>query len=834
VTNTGVWRADRGFAGSVEQLASIVESSDDAIIGKSLDGTILTWNQGAARMYGWRAEEVVGRRISVIVPADRARELETIRDRVARGERVEHLETVRLRRDGALVDVSVTVSPIRDRSGTIVGASAIARDVGDRKRADAELHARDQELQRTCDLLARAESLSRTGTWVLELSDAPTLFWSEECYRLLGLDPSTEMTVELFFAMVHPDDLERLNVAMAEALAHRSTYEIEHRIRGADGSWCRLHVWAQPELDDEGNPVRVLGVAQDVTARYEAEEALRTSEERFRLLAENAGDFIFRYRIVPEGRFEYASPAAETVTGYTPEQLYSDPTLVEILVSADNHAEVAARFAADRLHEPMDVQVRHRDGTLRWINQQLSFVQNEAGELVAVEGISRDITRRKLAEDRLEHLGLHDALTGLPNRALLRDRINLALRRAKRDRGQVVVMAFDVDDFTLVNDTMGQEVGDAVLRQVAARFAEALPDATVARTGSDEFVMVAGVSREEEALVLVERVREATRVPICTDAGDVTVAGRYGVAVDGPDATASTVLRNADLALNRAKRRYGTQVVEFFDPAMRARTDARFALINDLHGAAGRGEFELRYQPVIRLRDDQVQSVEALVRWRHPTRGLVGPDEFVGVAEDTGDILDIGAWVLRGACAQLVQWSASEDRRLRQLGMAVNVSVRQLESDAVVAQLAEIVASSGVDPTRLTLEMTESLFVEDVERLCDVLGRLRSLGVKIAVDDFGTGYSSLAYLKQLPFDVLKIDQAFVSTLAVDPFDRAIVQSTLTIARALGLSVVAEGVEDGAQLDELRALDCDAIQGFFFARPLPLDDLEAWVCARPER
>jgi PAS domain S-box-containing protein/diguanylate cyclase (GGDEF)-like protein len=813
--------------GTAEQLSSIVQSSNDAIVGKTLDGTIVSWNAGAERMYGWRADEVIGRRISVIVPAGRARELASILERVARGDRVEHLETVRTRKDGSEMDVSVTVSPIRDDAGVIVGASAIARDISERKRVEAALIARDRELERTCALLEQAERLSRTGTWVLELRDPPALFWSNQCYRLLGEDPTTPMTIARFFDLVHPDDVELLNERMGAALSGGAPYEVEHRIRAADGSWCRLHVWAEPEFDDDGTPVRVLGVAQDITARYAAETALRASEERFRLLTENAHDFIFRYELVPEGRFSYASPAAEAVTGYTPEQLYADPSLVGQLVAPEHVEEVARRFA-DRVREPMDVRVRHRDGTVRWVNQQLSFVQDEHGELVAVEGISRDITRRKLAEERVEHLGFHDALTGLPNRVLLRDRINLTLRRAVRDGGRIVVIAFDLDDFTLLNDRMGPDVGDAVLREVALRLGGALPDTTVARVGSDEFVIVAGVTRDDEALVLVERVHEATRAPISTADGDVTVSGRVGVTVDGPGASASTLLRNADLALSRAKARHGTQVVEFFEPGMRARTDARFALIHDLRDAVGRDEFELRFQPVVSLRDDRIESVEALVRWRHPQRGIVTPGEFVPVAEDTGDILAIGEWVLRRACAQLAEWATDPDPDLARLHMSVNVSVRQLERDDVVARLAEIVWASGAEPTRLTLEMTESVLVEDVERFHDVLTQLRSLGVRIAVDDFGTGYSSLAYLRQLPFDVLKIDQTFVRALAADPLDRAIVESTLTLARALHLSVIAEGVEDVAQLAELRVMGCDAIQGYLMARPLTLAELETWV------
>ncbi len=817
---------------TLEQLAAIVESSNDAIIGEALDGTILSWNAAAERMYGWSATEVLGRRMSVIVPSERAREFESVLAAVARGERVERLASVRRHKDGSGVDVSVTVSPIHDADGRVAGASSIARDIGERTRAEAQLRARDAALEQTLGLLEKAETLSRTGTWILTLGEPRGLFLSKECHRILEIDESTAITIELFMSIVHPGDRDQLRESLIGALAGRRVFELDLRILWRDGSIRWLHVWAEPECEADGTPRRVIGVAQDVTERYTADAAIRASEQRFRLIAENAADLIYRYALVPSPHFEYVSPASRAVTGFTPEELYDDPTLIDRLVDSANSARLEERYQADLLDEPVDVAVRRKDGSLGWVNQQLTLIRDDDGQLIAVEGISRDITRRKEAEDRLAHQVLHDALTGLPNRLLLGDRLTLVSAQAERDHRSVIVVAVDLDDFKLVNDTHGQAAGDVVLGELAARLRVATtPDETVARTGSDEFVALGSVANDAEALDFVERVRSVTAEPVGVGDEGLFVRASLGVAVDRPPATSDDLLRDADLALARAKRSTGNARVEYYDAEMRRRSNERFALISDLHRAIERSEFELYYQPVVRLSTGGIIGAEALIRWNHPVRGRINPVDFIGAAEDTGQIVEIGLWALGDACRQLAAWSEREPA-LADLGVSVNVSVQQLRVPGVADAIAEVVARAGVDPGRLTLEMTESVLADDLDSIRGLLARFHADGLRIAVDDFGTGYSSLAYLKSLPFDTLKIDQAFIKGLGVDPYDGAIVESALTVARAIGLFVVAEGVETREQLAELRALKCEAVQGYFVARPLPAEEFRSLAASRP--
>jgi diguanylate cyclase (GGDEF)-like protein/PAS domain S-box-containing protein len=823
------------FAATIpERYAAIIKATDDAIVCTTLDGTILSWNAGAERMYGFAADAAVGQRLSLIVPSDRAGEaLRTLHD-VGRGESVDRIETVGIRRDRSRFDLRANVSPVRDASGRVVGALSVVRDISESKQSEALLCSGRVALAKTRGLLAKAERLSRTGSWVMELGDNPTLVFSPECYLVLGLDDAMPVTLESCFSFVHPDDRDHVGAALDRALAAHTLCESEYRVACPDGSFRWVHVRAEAEFDERGEAVRVLGVVQDITDRYEADEALRASERRFRLLAQNARDLIFRLVLVPEPRFEYVSPASLAITGFTPEELYDDPNLSLALIDPAQLTEIKSRVHDGGLSEPVDIVVRRKDGSLIWISQQLTLVRDEAGAVVAVEGISRDITEHKRAAEKLAYAGLHDALTGLPNRSLLLERAERARARARADGLAIIAVALDLDDFTLINDTHGYDAADEVLVAVADRLSGATSGhATVSRTGSDEFFVIGDVAEHDDdaAAEFVERLRDSLHQPIRSYGSELFVHACLGVAVDAPDTTPESLLRNAAMALARAKQQRTGPGVEYFNADMRTRTTERFALVGDLHRALERNEFALLYQPIVRLADDRMVGAEALIRWQHPQRGLMNPAEFISLAEDTGLIVEIGAWVLDEACTELRRVSDA-DPRFAELGMSVNVSVKQLRSPGIVDTVAGAIARAGIDPCRLTVEMTESVFVDDLDAIRDVLTQLRALGVRIAVDDFGTGYSSLVYLKRLPLDTLKIDQTFVEGLGTDPCDAAIVASALSVSGALGLLAVAEGVETSEQLASLRVLGCDAAQGFYFSRPITGAELGRFVVARP--
>jgi diguanylate cyclase (GGDEF)-like protein/PAS domain S-box-containing protein len=434
-----------------------------------------------------------------------------------------------------------------------------------------------------------------------------------------------------------------------------------------------------------------------------------------------------------------------------------------------------------------------------------------------------DLTDERRAEAALEHSAHHDALTSLPNRTLLTDRIRHALARRAGDRSLLALLFCDVDAFKNVNDAYGHQVGDDVLRAVAARLSSAVrPEDTVARIGGDEFVVLCeGLVDLDDAAMVAARVRSAVAAPIPTGTTQLDITVSIGVAVASRDqhATPDTLLRDADEAMYKAKRQ-GPNVIELFDEKLRVVAAARLALLSDLRHAAADGEFRLVYQPVLTLQDQQVVGVEALIRWMHPQRGLVTPDEFVPFAERSGLIIGIGAWVMQEACRQGAEWSRA-DEAAPKFTMSVNVSGRQLAQGAGLVEVVKrALDESGLQPASLVLEVTESALMEDAESAMRVVQELKALGVRIAIDDFGTGYSSLLYLKRFPVDVLKVDRSFVAGLGTNQDDTAIVASVIDLAAAFGIEAVAEGIETPGQLQVLQGFGCTYGQGYLWSPGQP--------------
>ncbi|HEX7277367.1 MAG TPA: EAL domain-containing protein, partial [Acidimicrobiales bacterium] len=445
---------------------------------------------------------------------------------------------------------------------------------------------------------------------------------------------------------------------------------------------------------------------------------------------------------------------------------------------------------------------------------------------LVVDGFVRDISERRRFEVQLARQALHDRLTGLPNRVLLRDRLENALARTLRHRSTVALLILDIDRFKVVNDSLGHEGGDRLLVAVAERLARLLrPGDTLARMGGDEYAMLCeDVSGREEAAALAGRVLDAFEghfAVAVTDASDtdVAVTVSVGVAVAaGDESDADLLLRDADVAMYRAKQR-GRGRFEIFDEAMRHEAVDRLSVENDLRRAIRQGQLRLFYQPIVHIDTGHIAGFEALVRWQHPVRGLLAPAEFIPPAEDTGLIVPLGRCVLGEACLQAAAWQRRRGVH-RPLRMSVNVSAKQLQYPGWAAEVAATLAETGLEPGHLVLEITESVLMEDADASAGPLEELRRLGVRVAIDDFGTGYSSLGYLRRLPVDILKIDKSFIDGVAKGPHESALARAVVKLARTLGLDAVAEGVTDRRQLAELRRLRCPYGQGYFFSRPQP--------------
>ncbi|HEV2890722.1 MAG TPA: EAL domain-containing protein [Frankiaceae bacterium] len=646
-------------------------------------------------------------------------------------------------------------------------------------------------------------------------------YWNPRLGEIAGLDVDLSDDP---MSRLHPDDLPRLAASWGRCLAEGSVFRGQYRIRRPDGSVRWLDLSSAPTRDEQGEVTGWVGAATDVT---DIVSSARHGTRLTRIL-EHTTDLVTLTD--PDGEVVWANEAARAYmrsVGVVPHGL------------ADLVAPGARRYFEESV-----LPVLARDGV--W-SGEVSLLAPEGGEVpvsqliqahVGEDGAvqyysfsARDLSERRDYQDRLAHEVLHDRLTGLPNRALFVDRLTQGLARTARRESLLAVLFVDLDRFKLVNDSLGHEAGDRLLVEVAQRLQGVLRSGdTAARFGGDEFTLVCEeVVDEEQAEAIARRVLSVLAVPFLLDAAPVHVTGSVGIALSDGTARPEDLLRDADAALHRAKD-LGKARYELFDERLRAHAVARLQTESALHEALERGQLRVHYQPEVDLLTGEIVAAEALVRWEHPDNGLVPPDDFIPLAEETGLIDQIGRWVLREACWQAARW-----RDARPGGepfvVWVNLSPRQLSSD-VVALVRSALHESGVDPSQLGLEVTETALVADGDAAVAVLHDLRALGVRLVIDDFGTGYSSLAYLRRLPVDGVKIDRSFVAGLGSSPEDAAIVAAVVGMASALGLSTVAEGVENATQLAEVVRLGCDAAQGWYFARSQPRQAIDALLAQHP--
>jgi diguanylate cyclase (GGDEF)-like protein/PAS domain S-box-containing protein len=622
--------------------------------------------------------------------------------------------------------------------------------------------------------------------------------------------------------LLHPEDLTRMR-ATADDLRHG--WRTEMRLQDADGGWH----WFEATVTDHLEDPNVLGIVanlHDISERKAAEDALKAAHERFRSAFENAP--IGMAMIDLEGRIIRANPALGSIVGRPPAALAG--TAAHDLTHPDDRqsggTEMGDLVATGAEGYQIEMRYLHVEGRPVWVSVSVSCVRDDGDRPLYLIAQVEDVTERRALRERLAYAAIHDPLTGLPNRELFMDRLEMTLRRATRGERQVAVMFLDLDRFKLINDSLGHDVGDRILCTVADRLSPVMRDSdTLARFGGDEFTVLCGdVHDETDALEVAQRLVRAMGEPLALPSGEIFVSLSVGIALSG-DASQSgaELLRNADVAMYRAKAR-GPSRIEIYATDNEQHVVSRLRTSNELHRALERDELELHYQPVVDLQTQTLVGMEALVRWQHPTRGLLLPYEFISLAEDSGLIVPLGAWVLNEACRQTAAWA---DRRgddgegdAAGLNISVNVSALQLAEPGFPRQVAEAIEASGIQPDRLWLEITESALMRDADDAVVILQSLRDLGLHVEIDDFGTGYSSLSYLQRFPVETLKIDRSFVDDLDQRSENAAIVRAILGLGDSLGLSIIAEGVERPVQATRLLALGCQLAQGYLFGKPLP--------------
>ncbi|HEX4945894.1 MAG TPA: EAL domain-containing protein, partial [Blastocatellia bacterium] len=613
--------------------------------------------------------------------------------------------------------------------------------------------------------------------------------------------------------------------------AHLMTTAVTNQSRGHDnlrlvtcaGKTIPIASNVAPIKDEQEQITGVVLTLRDITERQKAAEALRLSEERYALAAEAANDGLWDWNLATN--HVYFSPRWKALLGYAESDL--EPKMEEWFQRIHEEDRTAVQAALtlhlEGLSEHFECEYRmlHQDGRYLWMMSRGLAIGTAPDRRTRIAGSQSDITTRKLAEQQLLHDAFHDALTRLPNRALFTDRLKLVLERAKRHSNyHFAVLFLDLDRFKVVNDSLGHLVGDHLLACVANRVQSVVRAGdTVARLGGDEFtILLENLTSRGEAQGIAERVQECLQQPFQLEEHEIFTSASIGIVYDAPSIQRpEDILRDAETAMYRAKAT-GKAHYEFFENSMYTRAVGLLRLETDLRQALEREEFILYYQPIVTLKDNTIRGFEALLRWQHPTLGLVPPNDFIPLAEETGLILPMGRWVLRQACQQIRQWQESFPQH-PPLHISVNLSAQQLLEEDLVEYVQQILQDNRIQPRCLKLEITESNLIERVARGRATLEKLRALGAEISIDDFGTGYSSLSYLHDLPVSTLKIDRSFIHSINGDPDSTEFARTILLLARNLRMSVVAEGIETPEQAQQLKALACEYGQGYLFSKPV---------------
>ncbi len=809
VAANSIWRYQLVELTPEYAAAQILTTMKSAVVVIDLEGKIRVVNHAARSILGYREGELIGKPIRTIIDPQ-----ETIStDHLLRSGGTLDLQMGWRTASGARVDVSAVSSFVRDADGAPLGVVYVATDVTERRRAEQAL----RESEHRYRTLFEGNPLPM---WVYDFETLRFIAVNEAAVRHYGF--SKDEFLQMTIADIRPpEDIPALMKSLS-TLRHRDRHRIL-RHRKKNGSVFDVEVTSF-EFVSAGRRARLV-IAVDVTERQKNEQRLRENEERYRLLFERNLAGVFRSAL--DGRILEVNEAAARIFGYQREELLNQ-TAYSLYFGREERQRLMARLREQKTLSNIEIRMRRKDGTAVWVLENISLLDTTEGGIL--EGTIIDITDRKAAQEQVEYQAYHDILTGLPNRLLFRDRIGVALAHARRSRRAVAIMFLDLDQFKLVNDTLGHTVGDGLLEAAADRLVRCVRgDDTVARMGGDEFtILLSDLADTRAAATVAQKILDSISQPIEVDGHELFITTSIGIAIfpdDGMDP--ETLLKNADRAMYRAKEA-GRNNYQFATRAAVEAAAGRLSLERSLHHAFDRHEFVVHYQPMIEVDTHRVVGAEALIRWKNPDLGMLSPDEFIPIAEECGLIFPIGEWVMRTACGQMKEWHrAGHD----ELHVAVNLSGRQFQQRDLTAMIERILQQSGLPASALHVEITESTAMQNAELSLAIMTRLKQMGVRISIDDFGTGYSSLSYLKRFPIDTVKIDQNFVRDLSQSTNDGAIISAVISMARALKLRVVAEGVETEEQLAFLRREHCETIQGFLYSRPLPAEEFEATLATR---
>jgi diguanylate cyclase (GGDEF)-like protein/hemerythrin-like metal-binding protein/PAS domain S-box-containing protein len=806
---------------SHQQLYSLLNSMAEGVYGVDTNGNCTFVNRSFLRILGYEnADEIIGKHIHEVIhhahndgssyPATECQMYQACHN-----EEIHVSDEVFWRKDGIAVPVEYWSQPLIT-NGAMTGAIATFVDITERKLIEARLTNSESQLRAIFENEPECIKIIDAQGCLVQINPAGL--------KMLEIDSAEQVIGHQVFNVVAPEYRSAYAKLHQRVIAGESM-QMEFEVIGLKGTRRWLDTHAVPMKEANGAVVH-LSVTRDISERKQSEHQLRIAATAFEsqegMLITDADNVILR---VNKAFTEITGFTAEEVVGKNPCIFQSGRHDQNYFTAMWNSVSITGKWEGE-------IWNRRKNGEIFPEYLTITAVKNLEGIVTHFVATYTDITQRKMAAEEIERLAYYDPLTGLPNRQLLQDRLKLALASSHRSGRKGSLLFIDLDNFKTLNDTVGHDVGDLLLKQVAQRLEGCVREGdTVARLGGDEFVVVLEDLSEQafESATLTETIGKKILAifnqPYLLNSYEYLSTASIGATLfNGYEQSSDDILKQADIAMYHAKTS-GRNTLCFFDPQMQAGITARVALEADLRLALAENQFKLYYQLQIH-HDRQIIGAEVLIRWQHPQRGLISPQEFIPLAEETGLILPIGQWVLETACAQLKSWEDSE--YAQHLQLAVNVSARQFHQADFVEQVSQVLLRSAINPEKLKLELTESLVLDDIEDSIIKMHALRKIGVRFSMDDFGTGYSSLAYLTQLPLDQLKIDQSFVRNICMKPTDAIIVQTIIGMAKNLGMEVIAEGVETEVQRAFLEQHGCPVCQGYLFSKPVPVEQFEGLV------
>jgi diguanylate cyclase (GGDEF)-like protein/PAS domain S-box-containing protein len=813
-----------GTAGAPVTAASVVPGM--AIIGD--DAVFRFANPEFIALAGKSLEQLLGQQISVLYALDTDC-IAGMRDAIAAAR--DYSTRLRgVRKDGQPWSSELSIVPVRGEGGKLLHFIVMLRDTSATGREEDELRAINRRFHDLLDHLPAGVVVHDKDSRILAANQLAAKLLGTQVEQLIG-----HSAHDTEWHLLRDDDGPLPVDEFPVCRALRSKSNLWNIVIGIDRGEPLGVVWVicntYVVCNDSGELSEAVVCFTDCTELKRADQELHKSEERLRLILQGSNDAPWDWNLVTNEL--YYPPRWWQMIGREVNELPPDAWLWLRLTHPDDQRPVREFFervlASDKRSYECELRLRHKDGHYVPVLSRGFILRDEHGKAVRVSGTNTDLTERKEAERHIHQLAYFDYLTGLPNRRFLTEELHKLLSRSGRSGELGALLFIDLDNFKLLNDTLGHDVGDMLLREAAYRLRHAVREGDyVARLGGDEFVILLDhlgtdvAAAAAEADVVGHKVLAVCSENYALPARPYRSTASVGIALFGRDTdSVDVLLRQADLAMYQAKAA-GRNMLRFFDPVMQAAIDRRYALEHDLRDGLLRDEFRLYCQPQFDG-DGRLAGGEILLRWQHPQRGLVGPNEFIGTAEASGLMLSVGTWVLRASCLQLAAWASHPV--LGKIQLAVNVSAQQVHAQQFVADTLDIIAETGADPHRLSLELTESLLAENMEDVIAKMHSLKQAGVNFSIDDFGTGYSSLSYLKRFPLETLKIDRSFVRDIHTDPNAAVIVEVIITLARKLGLKVIAEGVEKEEQRDFLRESGCEAFQGYLLGKPISIDEFE---------